>query len=416
MDTDIFNLKDPLSSVLAKRFDIFSKEVTESVNRDAKRMADRGLFKHPTSDMREAWEKEIQTNVDAYRDRQALETHRETTNNHNAMFTEAQNTAEVFKKIATDLGITGKQIVEKLYEQKQKEAQIASHQPSSFTWNKFNQLNAKLTANTPPPNLHEAFREMLISKAQENDKQYDEGTIDPSRIAEYWKGDIFSLPIAEKRNKVKVYVYRDFSGSMDELIGSHIIGAEDDATKAKIQSSGVMGDTKTKIVDEMFVALFETLYEAQDLGLPIKFFLGYWDTQLTILKDIDEEMTLQALQQEMANHPNDGGTNIQEVVKHYVKIEPDANEKVIVIVISDGDLGGCPDFNQDGTDMRGSRLSGYDLIKNHPTGHIHLWFPIGFKPSPIAKAVFGEYQTHTRVDVYQAIIGSLQQVLDQIYK
>ena len=416
--TEIFDLKDPLSSLLARYFGRYSQNVTEYINKKMPEFDRRGLLTgKATRNTIEAYENEIQKYVDYFRKEESIQAHGASTSKRYPTVEEAKDMDAVFKKISEDLGITGKEILAKLQAQKKKAAQSASHQPSPFTWNKFNQLNAKLTANTPPPNLHEAFREMLISKAQENEKQYDEGTLDPSRIAEYWKGDIFSLPIEEKRTKVRVYVYRDFSGSMDEVLGLHIVEAEDKATAEKVQASGTMDLTKTKIIDEIFVALFETLYEAQDLGLPIRFFLGYWDTSLVILKDIDQEMTLQQLQQEMANHPNDGGTNIQEVVRHYVKIEPDAQEKVIVIVLSDGDLGASNDFNLDGSDVHpSSRMSGYDLIKRHPTGHIHLWFPIGFKPNANAKEIFGDYQTHTRIDVYQAIMGALQRVLDQIYR
>lgn len=305
--------------------------------------------------------------------------------------------------------------VEEILKQLEKKKEQSASGVATSGWEAFNKITLQKMRDIPPPNLMDAFRELLVNKATDGAKQFEEGDLDMSRIAEYWKGDIFTTVTQEKK-KLNVYVFQDISGSMGDSIDEDLVYSS--RTK---KISALASESKYKIVNEIIHGLFTVIEEAKGLGLPIEFSYIFWGSYLRVIKDIALEEDFDSFQKRLLNldYQSDGNTVVTDVIHFCEKIESSGpNEKNLIIILTDGDFGRSQNF-RDGKDGKkeffGPAENTWDIIEKHPLPYTTLWFPIGFTPKGSALKYMGDIQTKTRMDIFQVILSKVQEVIDQIY-
>lgn len=269
---------------------------------------------------------------------------------------------------------------------------------ATMGWDTFIDVASVKLEGYPPPDVEQGFRDLLISKAQEGRKQYDEGELDMNRVAEYWKGDIWQN-VTESQKKVAVYVYQDVSGSMRYPVSD----TGELAKRLSEKDFKSLGNLeKWIVVNEVLQAFFKVASEAAEIGLPIRYAYYLWGSYQRPVKEIDESISYDDLTKRIQREQftSDGSTDIMPTVHHYREIEPLPGETVIIIVLTDGMF--TPE--------------GYQLIRNSPTNFVHLWIPVGFTPSPETQDIMGDLPTHSRIEVYDSVLGKLKRILDGVLK
>ena len=324
----------------------------------------------------------------------------------------ADNIKEGLGYLAKSAGLDAGAILEQYRAVKNREALEADNVENPVGWDAFNDMSAKLRPVGLPSRIKDLFIRIINSKVTTEKKSHDTGDLDPSKFPTYYTGDVW-VREEEAKPKVAIYIYSDNSGSMNmEMSGETTIKPGED-----IQS-------RNDVMKEILTTMFQVLIEAQESGKALRWAYAVFGREYVQRKRIDETISKSKIPG-LFVRPN-GDENIWEVVKDWKKIESEPNERVIIIVLSDGEF-----VQTHTTDMQTGKsvvYEPYELISKNNKTYNHIWIPIDYDPATghygsgdigrrrkeTAIKLYGGLKTTTKGQLYDVLARQLKKALDKL--
>lgn len=331
------------------------------------------------------------------------------------------NIQKSLQYLMDESGLSAEALLEQFLKIIKRDREKSESVKNPIGWEAFNDYSKAFTPPRLPQNIKRMFLEILNSKLVNEKKSHDTGDLDPEKFPTYYTGDVWSTEEASKP-KISVYIYSDNSGSMRAPMS----GEYGDSTEEIPRRESVMKDILT--------GFFEALFEAQASGKAVRWAYAAFGSKYQQRKEIDEEIPKSKIPS-LFVYPT-GDENVWEMVKNWKKIEEAPNEKVIIIVLSDGEF--VQFKTEDSKTKSDVKYEPYQLIMKNNKRFVHIWIPIDFDPIggdyrvgkydfpeedglAIAKrrkkdaiALYGDLKTSTKQEVFTALALQLKKALARL--
>lgn len=333
----------------------------------------------------------------------ALNTINDNTRRSGDVLTSKNNLVDPFNELLKSCGNTPKDVLDAFLAAKKEDGKRSGGLNNPLNWQKFNQISSKYQANVVPVDVKKAFRRIVNAKVKTEKRSHEFGDLDPERFSQYYTGDVFTQQ-KQHKPKLAVYVYADTSGSMNAAMGK--VDANEEAKKIE--------ESRKWVANNILAALFSALEEVAAAGVRWQF--AVWGgSVISIKKKLTEKIKKSEIDNLYMNIRASGGTRIQPVVDDWKKIKPSGDEKVIIIVLTDGAFD--PDYTKL-PNLTEARATPYDYVRVNMTRFAHIWIPICFNPTelgiPAAESIFKGVSTLTEQDVNYEILKQFKKALDRL--
>ena len=262
---------------------------------------------------------------------------------------------------------------EELKRQQQKEVLTTEIDKLNEVLKSGNYGNEVVNKDTLRERIKEYFRNRPFTMLKHNDT----GSIDGQKLPNYYNGDVFQ-DVSQEEQRVRIHFYIDISGSMSHRFSNR-------ETKARVYFL-------TQIFGDILEGIEENKYAQK-----IDYKITLYNDNLALIKEFDDEFPIELILKSMSN--TGGSTDIKNVVDDIKKIDKEkGSDKNIVIVLTDGDF---HDFD-------------YEYISKNEVEFPIVWIGIGFSSKkPQAKELFKNFMCETVYELYEALVTTLQEQIDQ---